>query len=248
MHHTCGWSESVDQATLAAIAALSDPVLTISGDNLQVPEMTPQLGIIVANGVNLLRAQLQSPSLRRVVNFEARPVQTDAAMITPNPCFDFMDKPIQLDIGEQLQGWANEDGAGATRMNIFINLVDKAVEKVNVPFYSVRATSAQTLVAYAWTNGVLTFDQVLPVGKYAIIGARCESAGMLAFRFVLQNQTPRPGGFGVTSDEQQGLPNQRGGGWGVWGTFDSFTPPTVDFLSASADTSEIVTLDLVKVE
>jgi hypothetical protein len=37
------------------------------------------------------------------------------------------------------------------------------------------------------------------------------------------------------------------GGWGVWGEFAHTAPPTVDFLSVSADTSEVVHLDLIKV-
>jgi len=35
---------------------------------------------------------------------------------------------------------------------------------------------------------------------------------------------------------------------GVWGEFTHDSPPTVDFLSVSADTSETVYLDIVKIE
>ena len=247
MFHTAIYTASVDQAVLTAIAALSDPVLTISGNNLQVPAATPMLGLASAIGVNLTRGQLQSPSLRRFINFEVRPIHRSVSPLSPNPSIDFMSEPIALDPGEQLQAWTAEDGAGATRMNMIVNLVDKGVTPVTDPSFTLRATSAQTLVAYAWTNGVLTFDQVLPVGQYAIVGARCESAGLLAFRFVLQNQTPRPGGIGNLTESTLTLPGQRSGGWGVWGAFDNWTIPTVDFFSASADTAETLALDLVKV-
>jgi hypothetical protein len=43
------------------------------------------------------------------------------------------------------------------------------------------------------------------------------------------------------------LRGQRYGGWGVWGVFDNWTIPTVDYFSSAADTAEVLALDLVKV-
>ena len=247
MYHTAIWTASVDQPALTAIAALADPVLTISGNNLQVPSATPALGLAVGIGVNLTRFQLQSPSLRRFINFESRPIHRSVTPLSPNPAIDFMDNVLELDAGEQLQAWTAEDGAGATRMNAIVNLLDKDVTSATGAIFTLRATGATTLVAFSWTNGALTLDQVLPVGQYAIVGARCESAGLLAFRFVFQNQTPRPGGIGNLTESTLTLPRQRFGGWGIWGTFDNWTIPTVDYFSSSADTAEVLALDLVKV-
>lgn len=248
MYHTAVYSESVDQATLASIAALADPVLTISGDNLQVPAATPFLGLVFGIGVNITRCQMQSPSLRRVLNPEFRPLNVLATVSTPVPVADLMQTAIPLDAGEQLQAWTAEDGAGATRMSVVVNLADKPVTPVMDNVFTVRATCAQLLVAYAWTNGALTLDQVLPVGNYAIVGARAESAGLIAFRFVFQNQTPRPGGIGSVGASQLAPVGQRHGGWGVWGTFDNWTIPTVDFFSGSADAAEVLSLDLLPVK
>ncbi len=247
MYHTALWTASVDQAALTAIAALADPVLTISGNNIQIPAATPGFGFAFGIGINLTRAQLQSPSLRRVINYEVRPINRAATPNSLPPCVDIMGAPIELDSGEQLQAWTAEDGAGATRMSVLVNLLDKAVSPVAEQCFTLRATSGTTLVAYAWTNAILTLDQVLPVGQYAIVGARAESTGLIAFRFVLQNQTPRPGGVGLAAESNLTPPGQRGGGWGVWGTFDNWTIPTVDFFSGSADTAEVLAIDLVKV-
>lgn len=247
MFHTCIWTASVDQAALAAIAALADPVLTVATNNIQVPTATPYLGLAAGIGVSLTRAQLQSPALRRFINVEVRPIHRSATPLSPNPTVPFMGAPIELDAGEQLQAWAAEDGAGATRMSVIANLLDKAVSPVSEPCFSLRATGATTLVAYTWTNGAIVLDQVLPVGQYAIVGARCESAGLLAFRFVFQNQTPRPGGIGVLTESALTLPGQRAGEWGVWGTFDNWTIPTVDYFSSAADTAEVLTIDLIKI-
>lgn len=247
MHHTLAYYESVDQATLGPIAALADPVLTVSGDNVVVPTVTPNVGLLFAIGVSMVRGQLVSPSLRRFVNMEVAPVNKAATPNSPVPLIDIMHSPLPLDAGEQLQFWGAEDGAGATVMNGVVNLVDQAVTPVTDNIFSVRATAAATLVAYAWTNSALTLDQVLPVGQYALVGARFESTGLICARFVFQNQTPRPGGIGLSDHAKLSPVNQRYGGWGVWGTFDSNTLPTVDFFSGSADTAEVVTLDLVKV-
>lgn len=248
MFHTLAYTASVDQAALTAIAALADPVLTISGNNVQVPSSTPNLGLVAGIGVNLTRCQLQSPSLRRTFNYEVRPIHKSASPLSPNPSLDFMDRSIPLDVGEQLQAWTAEDGAGATRMNVIVNLVDKDVTPEVGPCFTLRATGATTLTAFTWTNGAIVLDQVLPVGQFAVVGARVESAGLLAFRLVLQNQTPRPGGIGNLTESTLTLPRQRAGGWGVWGVFDNWTIPTIDYLSASADTAEVIALDLIQIK
>lgn len=245
--HLAGYSESKDQAAIGVIAALADPSLTVSGNNVQIPDFGEYLMGAYALGVNLTRAQLQSPSLRRILNPEIRNINKTAAVVTRGQYLNLFGNPVKLDISEQMQAYAAEDGAGATRMSVLVWLGDGKVDKITDPIYTVRVTGATTLVGYAWTNGALTFDQVLPVGDYAIVGARFESAGMIAFRFLFQGSTPRPGGIGVSTESLGDIDGQRYGGWGVWGMFNSTTPPTVDYFSASADTSEIGALDLIKV-
>lgn len=245
--HLAVFSESKDQAAIGPIAALADPSLTVSGNNIQIPDFAPFLMGAFGIGVNLTRAQLQSPSLRRIVNPEIRAILKSAAVTAyPDP-MDLFHNPIQLDVSEQMQAYCAEDGAGATRMSVLAFLGDGKVEAVTDPIFSVRATGATTLVAYTWTNGALVFDQVLPVGDYAIVGARAESAGLIAFRFLFQGSTPRPGGIGVSTETLQDWYAQRMGGLGVWGIFNSTTPPTVDYFSASADAAEVLTLDLIKI-
>ncbi len=246
-HHLAAYSASVDQAALAAIAAVADPSLTVSVNNIQIPDFAPYLYGAYANGVNLTRAQLQSPSLRRIVNYEIRKIEK-AVLPAGYAGFPFsIANPIPLDVGEQMQAFTAEDGAGATRMNVLAFLGDGKTDQISDPISAVRITGATTLVAYTWTNGAIVFDQVLPVGDYAIVGARFEAAGLIGFRFVFQGSTPRPGGLGVVSETAIEPIGQRLGGWGVWGVFHSTTPPTVDYFSATADTAEVGTLDLVKI-
>jgi len=243
--HLAGWSQSVDQPTVAPISALADPVLTVSGNNIQVPDWANYLVGAAGVGVNLTRFQIQSPSLRRILNYEVAPLNYQATPLNPAVQADLFDHPIQLDPYEQLQAYCAEDGAGATRMNGLIWLGDGKLDQVTGPVFSMRATASVTLTAYAWTNTAITFDQVLPVGNYAIVGARFFSTGLIAFRFVLQGQTARPGALGQIDNLKAILSNQREGGWGNWGVFNSTSQPTMDFLSSSADTSETGVIDLV---
>ncbi len=246
-HHLAVYSASVDQAALAAIAAIADPSLTVSVNNIQIPDFASYLYGAYANGVNLTRAQLQSPSLRRIVNPEIRNLVRSALPTGNVHPLGYLNNPVPLDVGEQMQAFTAEDGAGATRMNVLAFLGDGKTDQISDPIHSVRVTGATTLVAFTWTNGALTFDQVLPVGDYAVVGARFEAAGLIGFRFIFQGSTPRPGGVGVINESQETPIGQRYGGWGVWGAFNSTTPPTVDYFSATADTAEVGTLDLVKI-
>lgn len=247
MFSIVGWSASVDQVALAAIAAIPDPHVRVNGNDIIVPSAIPNLVGFYANGVNITRAQLVSPSLRRFLNFESQPVDISALPQTPFRFTDLRLDPILLDGEEALDALTSESGAGATRMNAFAWLSDGPIEPVDGDVRSVRVTATQTLVAFNWTNAALTFDQTLPAGEYAVVGGRFNSAGLLAWRCVFPGNPWRPGGIGVASDSTAEGSIFRVGNFGTWGTFRHNTPPTIDFCSATADTSETGTLDLVKI-
>lgn len=242
-----GYTESQDSAVLVNVAALADQHVRINGDDIIVP---PEVSLIVgayALGPNLTRAQLVSPSLRRFLNYEIAPVDIAAEPVSPTPWIDLRDHPIPLDPEEALDAQAAEDGAGATRGTILVWLASEAVQPVAGDIRTVRVTNTTTLVANAWTNGALTFDQSLPAGEYAIVGARFVSAGLQAFRAVFVGYQWRPGAIGYDTASEVEHEAFRMGKFGTWGTFRHNTPPTVDFLSNSADTSQTGELDLIKI-
>lgn len=247
MQHLLGYYESIDAATLAPITALSDPSLTISGDNVQVPEFASQLMGMYALGANITRAQLQSPSLRRILNPEIIPLDVAAEPTTDFRGNLFPEMPIALEAGEQLTAHIAEDAAGVSDNYVFVWLSDGAIAPVSGEMFTVRVTNSDTLNANKWTNGSMVFDQTLPVGTYALVGARFESANLIAFRFLFQGFANRPGGIGCDGVSDKVPEVQRRGGLGVWGQFDSRTPPTVDFFSSVADSAQVGYLDLVKV-
>ncbi len=165
----------------------------------------------------------------------------------PFKFWDLREDQIKLDGEEALDAFTSEDGAGATRMNALAWLSDGKIDRVHGDIRTVRVSATTTLVGFLWTNGALTFDQSLPAGRYQIVGGRFNSAGLIAWRCVIPGYQWRPGGMGVSTDSGAEQVLFRLGNFGIWGEFNHNTPPTIDFLSTTADTSETGELDLVKV-
>ena len=117
---------------------------------------------------------------------------------------------------------------------------------VNGEILTIRATASITLVDGVWTNGNITFDQVLPVGDYNIVGMRAEGTGLVAARLVIQGYPWRPGIVGRTTVAQDDLDMMRFGRSGVLGTFNNNVPPTLDAIGATG-TTQVIYLDLIKV-
>lgn len=249
MMHVYAYSQSQDTAgVLLQVNAVPDETATLSGQDILVPSEIPNLLLVAAMGVTISRAQIQSPSLRAFVNLEIAPVRIGALDVGNPPVYrDAMFDPIPLKANEGLRAMVAETAAGAERETIVCILGDKAPTVLNAGIFTVRVTATQTLVANAWTNGAIVFDQTLPAGRYALVGARFESAGGIAFRMFTRQSFFRPGGLMRLSLGLLDVPGQRFGGWGEWLQFEHTTPPTVDFLSGSADTTETGFLDLLKI-
>lgn len=246
-HSLVGWSESADFAALDNVAALADSHITVQGDVVRVPSFATQLIGVFAASANITRAQLQSPTLRRLLNLEVSPLNVGAEPLNPPPIAMHPRSPIPLQEDEDLTLQIAHGAGIAERMFGLAWLADGPLLPVDGQIHSVRVTNATTLTANAWSNGALTFDQTLPPGEYAVVGAAFESAGLVAFRLVFPGGFFRPGGIGGDAPADIEVPGQRRGGWGEWGRFRHTTPPTVDFLSVSADSSQTGELDLIKV-
>jgi len=241
-----GFTESQDSASLTNVTALADPHIRVSGDDVVVPSGLNYVGGVYAIGADTTRAQLVSPSIRRRYPFEIVPVEVAAEPADPVKMFPLFDNPIQLDADESLNAQAAENNASAGRSTVLVWLCDGATSPITgAEIFTIRATNTSTLSTYAWTNGALTFNDTLPAGDYALVGARASSAGLIAFRFVFSQYAWRPGAIGMDSVGEVGAPIFRFGALGEWGQFSHNTPPTVDFLSLSADTSQTVDLDLI---
>jgi len=247
MHNTVAFRRTSGAAVedLTIMTPLADPNIHIEGNFLFIGEHNTLAGILVL-GAQVDDAQLDTPSLRRQTLYDLNPIDAAAEPTDPSKLIDLSAAPLQLVTGEGIRAFTDNNAAAAVDSFIILLLASGALQPVKGDIITLRCTSATTLVANAWSNCVLTLSQTLPVGRYAIVGASFSSTGCIAGRIVPVGQTGRPGGVGCDTFNHIGPINQRGGGWGVWCEFESSTPPSVDILSVSADTAEVIWLDLIK--
>lgn len=242
-----GWTKSVAAgATLDLLNALDDPHIRWESTRIIVPSLNKLLALM-AVGANITDARITAPSLRKVAEVELAPLNRDAEPLSPPTILDLAENPLELVVGEHLEAKASNDAAAAVQQTVLAWLGDAPVAPVKAKYISVKATSSTTLTAYKWTNGAITLTQTLPYGKYRIIGMRAQSAGLIAARLVIPGYPWRPGVPGTDVISDLDAVRFRFGNCGVFGEFMSDQPPSVDFLSASADTSETIWLDIVPV-
>jgi len=116
----------------------------------------------------------------------------------------------------------------------------------------VRATGSTTLTAWRWTSVKITPEVQLEAGTYALVNAICYSANAIACRFIIPGLVWRPGVLAIKGSSEydalqytslitKELPEYE------MGRFSHLAIPEVQFLSASADSSEVVYLKVVKV-
>jgi hypothetical protein len=230
---------------LTTTAAVADPHVRVSGNDISVPVDLANVAAVYAIGANMTRAALVSPSIRRRYPFEVFPIDAASTPSDPWRLHSAGDAVIQLDPDESLNFQFAESAAGAGRGTGLVWLSDGPImPDTSGEFFTIRATGSTTLTAFTWTNCALTFNDTLPAGTYDIVGMHCISTGAIAARLVIPQFAYRPGVICSTSVNVFSGTTFRFGNYGVFGTFSHMTPPTVDFLSSSADTSQTVYLDL----
>lgn len=242
------WSESQDtSAVLTQVAAVSDQHITTDGDDILVPEFAPNLAAVCAIGATLSQAQISSPSLRQRTQLDVSPLNIGAEPLGSQAYMPMFNRAIPLEPGEGLRALVAEGAAGAEQETVLAWLMAEMEDTPAGDIEQIRATATATLTAYGWTLATLTLSQQLRAGTYAIVGMRAYSAGLLAARLVIPGSEFRPGVVGYDVESDYAPDEFRPGELGVYGTFDHRFIPQVEFLSVSADTSEVVYLDVIKI-
>lgn len=245
---TIAYSESQDTAgVLTYVAGVQDQHVRVEGDNIIVPRGVNSLVAAFGIGATISLAQLESPSLRRVLLLDLAPLNVGAEPISPNTVNPLWETPLTLDEDEALRALVAEAAAGAERESVLVWLADGALSPVGGDIYTVRATTTPAAAAYVWANSALTFVQSLPAGRYQVVGMRCEAADLIAARLVFVGGMLRPGVIGFDTASENTLEKFRRGGLGVWGEFEHNQPPTVDSFSVAGGVAINVWLDLIKI-
>ena len=245
--HTIGYELSSSLAALTAITPIPDPTLRVAGSDFFVPKGMNQI-IAAAASINsavaTLRAQIQAPSLRSVLNFDIGAI-ANGLVFGGLPNINIMfNTPLQLIDNEPLDVFVQN---GAAVMNrAFIWLSDGPVQPQKGKIFTVRATGAASLVTASWVNTALTFNQTLPAGRYQCVGFRGWGANAVAARLFFVASGWRPGVLMQNTEAQDQWRDFRFGGPGVLGEFDNVVPPSVDVMGVT-DTAQVFFLDLIKV-
>jgi len=228
--------------------ALTDQHLTTSGDDVLVPDKLNKLGGVYAGGANLTQARFSTPTLREKLLLDVIPVDAADEPASTAAFNHFFHRPMNLTPSEGARLAVINDGASASLVRglaWFMDKIDPLPEGAEV--FTVRCTGATTLTANIWNTVPLTFSQQLPAGRYAVAGMRASSAGAIAARLILPGYSWRPGVIGADAIGDIRDDVFRAGRLGNLGEFEHTFPPQAEWLSASADTSETVHLDLVQI-
>ena len=249
MFHTAAWYESIDPGgVLTPIASVVDQSVFTSLDVVRVPTQMPNIvGQAALVGIlGAAAAQIQSPSLRAMVNIDIEPVVRGTVFGNPPEVLFHPLSPIAVTADEPVTFAVNSDPALAEDHYGLVWFGDGPQVPVPGNIFSVAATSALTLSAGVWVNGTLTFSQTLPLGRYTVVGMRARGANLVAARLVFVGGAFRPGVPAVNAVGDLAPSIFRYGRHGAFGIFHSNTPPTVDALGIT-DTSQSYIFDLLQV-
>lgn len=245
--HLVGYSGSVATGSaLLKLPALTDLFSNIQNNNLVVDSKVNQLMAAFAYGPNCSRAQLQEPVLQVPGYPDIRRIGQSVPTDAIKPAVEeLLDSPFGLKPTEQLSFYTINAGGSAEQEYGLVWLADQVPQPTKGKIFTLKLTGSTTLTANAWSSVPLSFEDNLPAGNYALVGARAESAGCIAFRMGAAGFAYRPGGIGSQAVKSVEWPLQRFGGLGTWFTFANTVQLVADFLSSSGDTSEIVYVDLI---
>lgn len=248
MQHLAAFAESIDPGgSLTNIAAVNDDSIFTSGDDIRVPNELPFMigNAALISSTSPVQAQIQSPSLRQIANIDVEPVALGLVFGDPAELNYHPEIAIPLRGDESINFLANTNPASAALHYGLVWFADGPQQPVGGDIFSVRATTSVTAVANAWVNGTLTFNQDLPVGTYDVVGMRCRIDGLVAARLNFIGGAWRPGVPGAVAIDDKIGEQFRMGRSGIFGTFHTNTPPSLEILAAAGAVSPVVILDLI---
>lgn len=247
MHHTCAYTAAVAATAETDLAALTDTSLTIQNGHF-LPQRPVQLVYWGAAGGLLTKVRLSTPTLVVITTPFLRDISVAQNFGSPMHFDELRQYPLTLTQLEEITAFVTQSAVTSTQNYVILGLMIQDSPAPAGQCYTIRGTATATLTANAWTNvSTITWQNTLPTGVYSVIGATFESANCVAGRLILENWPWRPGGLGIVGVGNLTNPLFRHGRLGDWGRFHSYVMPQVEMLSGVADTTEEITLDIVKV-
>lgn len=248
MFHLCAFENaSAGTATDQDTPALSDPAITISNNHF-VFTVPVQVWLAYINAAAATRARIATPKLRTISRPYIRPCLR-LANPGANPILtEYFRMPLKLNPIDETQILITNNAGAAEQEAALLWVGDGNRSIPQGDPYTVRFTSTVSSVANAWAAGAITLDEVLPAGRYSVIGMDYFAATAVAARLVFPLQVWRPGVLGMTASGNANSRYFRWGFLGEYGQFESIAQPLIEVLNtAAAVTVHEGYLDLIKV-
>lgn len=221
------------------LPAIQDPVFSRVGNNFQNPYNLGAWGGYVMS-TSIIRARLNTASLRLRGFPQVRPVVAGVAVPTDPNWMDMTEKPIYLRPDEDIEVDVDV-GANAEVATAFLWVTYAASQAPtlngnvnNIDLRWIRATAAITSLTNLWSGpNAITLEDVIEGGSYNVYGAECYGTATCAFRLWFQNQYWKPGGLGfATVGLRAPLPfyEMRPG---LWGNFNTYSLPQLEVFDSN---------------
>jgi hypothetical protein len=246
LHTVAYYQAATANAVLSPIPGVADGTVRVVLNDIYIPKGLNFMGAAAAlinSAVATVRAQVQTPLLRSLLNYDVDPVANGLIFTSSVAWQPMFDTPMQLAENEPMEFWI-QNGAAVVNQGL-VWLADGPIKPVVGKIFTVRATGAAALSAGVWVNTALTFSQTLPAGHYQCVGLRAIGTNLAAARIFFVGGAWRPGVPAVSTDAGIDFGWTRQGMMGVLGEFDNTTPPTIDCLG-TVDAAQIFFLDLIK--
>lgn len=247
MFHLSAYFVSLSTVANTDAPALNDDVLTRINSHFMLSQ---QMDLILAAAMSatLNRARLNSPTLRVISPQFILPIEAAVKPATRPSLATWLDNPFTLQPNEEISMEATSDIAMGNENFTGLVWLTSGLEPIPPgDVYNTRFTSVTAAVANTWTSLVITFDQGLPPGLWAMVGSELVSTNAQAHRWIFPGQIWRPGGLSkpaVGSQTHQIFYDRR---LGIWGRFTNTTLPTLQVLVNGTDNAHTGWMSLVKI-
>lgn len=247
MFHLSAYTANLVTATPTDVTPVPDGIMLIQNGHF-VPQQPMRVDWMAGMGTASLTAQLVTPSLRLIGTPYIRPPIPALVPGTIPAIQDFSSNQVQLAALEEVEILANQASGGSIQSTFLVAFDPGAIGPVpSGPIYCFQGTSVTAAVANTWTQLAMTWQQSLPVGQYAMIGAEYIATNAQAARFTFQGQNLRPGCLGASLNSNKPVQAMIDGSFGVWGTFANYAMPIVQVLNNGTDAVHTVYVYLIRI-
>lgn len=245
-----GYGNVTNGAVYAAIPGVLDQSMTMDANNRFAVPGNWQIVAAYGMGINGTAMRINAPSLRSLIPPEIYPINAAAVVPTLDGPLIWGSRGPRLATAEYVAVEGSRGGAGPLPMSWALWMGPDMTPANVGPTFTIIATAAITLIAGSWVLGTLVFSQVLPAGRYQVVGmgvvgptsayARLVFPGLAQFRPGVLVQT--------TYGDKPWTQDFRMGNMGSMGEFPHNSPPSLEVLGLTAGAQTITAyLDVIKI-